>query len=222
MYKPIITAGKGPRRKLYGDGGGLPYIDPSKFGPNPDQTLSQPPPRYSNRYGIRHPDTSDLRIASLRSPLGPATIDPNKAPGINPAAVRAPENGFDWKGALATGAQYAKDITPFISNITNAFRRVPRPSRPTMDSAPVLQKVDLSADRNAMSREINAASAAADRALDGNTAEKVRQYNVGQKLNALSQYQPTGAQPEHRYPEPAGHAFSPDRQRQQPEAGRVA
>jgi hypothetical protein len=159
-------------RKLAG-GGNIPYIDPRQFTYH-DPNLDTMPPR-----PVDFSVASDPKFAM-------ATVPNWKGPGISMDAIKAPAGSNASGDLLGKAADYAKSIAPFASNIVNAFRTVPKPAQPIMDDAPVFQKVDMSADRDAVSREVNAASTAADRALDGNTAEKVRQFNLGTKLNQFS------------------------------------
>jgi hypothetical protein len=119
-----------------------------------------------------------------------ATVGNWHAPGINPDNVPG-SSSTSGSNILSKTAGYANSIAPFASNIVNAFRKVPKPAQPVMDSAPVLQKVNMDAERNAVSRELNAGSAAADRAVDGNTAESIRQFNIGTKLNQFSRINET-------------------------------
>jgi hypothetical protein len=79
----------------------------------------------------------------------------------------------------------AGSIAPFASNIVNAFRRPPAPRTPIMDSPAALRRVDYSNRRYFTNRELSAADVAADRSLPANTAQAVRQYNMGVRLNEL-------------------------------------
>jgi hypothetical protein len=154
-----------------GTGGRIPYIDPSQFTYK-DPNFDLPPP----------PRPVDFGVAS---PTRMATVDNWHTPGINPDNVPG-SSAPSGSSVLNKAAGYANSIAPFASNIVNAFRKVPKPAQPIMDSAPVLQKVNMDADRSAVSRELNAGSAAADRAVDGNTAESIRQFNMGTKLDQFS------------------------------------
>ena len=79
-----------------------------------------------------------------------------------------------------------QDITPFISNISNSFRRAPRPNVPVLDDFTTLKKVDFSDQRHQVRRTMNAAGKATERNVDANTAEAVKAFNRGQEFNQLS------------------------------------
>lgn len=110
--------------------------------------------------------------------------DPNKGATFNNGIrVTTPTTGIgvDWQKATDIG----NSLAPYASNIVNAFRKPPMPGQPIMDSPPVLQKVNMDADRVQVEREINSANTAAERGLASNQAVAVRQFNMGQKLNEL-------------------------------------
>lgn len=115
--------------------------------------------------------------------VGPA-IDLSQASGptSQPVATTGNTKGVNWQKLGDIG----NNLAPYASNIINAFRRAPTPAQPIMDSPPVLQRVNLEADRVQVGRAISAANIGADRTLTGNTATAVRQYNMGQSLNELS------------------------------------
>ena len=80
----------------------------------------------------------------------------------------------------------ANDLSPYISNISNAFRKAPRPTIPIMDSFTNLSKIDLSNERSAVRRTTDAANKATERSVDANTAEAIKAFNRGQEFNQLS------------------------------------
>ncbi len=90
--------------------------------------------------------------------------------------------GVSWNQVASVGSSLA----PYASNIVNAFRKPPQPPTPTMDAPPVFKRLNFENQRYQVNREINAADVAADRTLASNTAQSVRQFNLGQRLNSLS------------------------------------
>ncbi len=154
-------------------------------------TASYGTPGNNNRvpYAPGYADTSIVSTAPSAQPLStPTTLSRGPAMDI-PAAETAGGSSF---GSIMQGIGSAsQSLAPFASNIINSFRRPAKPGRPLLDSAPVLNRVNLDADRGQVSREINNATRLAERSLNSNTAEAVRQFNLGQKLNRFSQINQT-------------------------------
>lgn len=79
-----------------------------------------------------------------------------------------------------------ENVTPFISNIYNAFQKAPRPNVPILDTFTNLNKIDLSNERYQVRRTTDAANKATERNLDSNTAEAVKAFNRGQEFDRIS------------------------------------
>lgn len=93
---------------------------------------------------------------------------------------------IDW-------AKAANSITPFVSNIANAFRKPPVPSSPDAVSSVVTPRVHLDNQRNEINRATHAADVAANRSLDENSAAAVRGANLSTKIAGLSHVNETEA-----------------------------
>lgn len=90
-------------------------------------------------------------------------------------------------GIVPRIAQELKDVSPFLSNIRNSFIKPPKPKMGKMNDFVSLNRVNMDADRNAVSREVNANTTQAYRSLDANTAAAVGMQGLGTKLNQFSQ-----------------------------------
>lgn len=90
------------------------------------------------------------------------------------------------KDAVNKVGKFAEDVSPYISNISNAFRKAPRPGVPVLDSYTNLSKIDLSNERSDIRRTVSAANKATERNVDSNTAEAIKAFNRGQEFNQLS------------------------------------
>ncbi|HEY9658596.1 MAG TPA: hypothetical protein V6C65_09110, partial [Allocoleopsis sp.] len=80
----------------------------------------------------------------------------------------------------------ANAMSPFMSNIVNAFRRPPLPRRGKNFDYTALQKVNLSDERNKISTMYAATNRATDRNVDANTAEAVKAFNRGDEIAKIS------------------------------------
>ena len=78
---------------------------------------------------------------------------------------------------------FANELSPYISNISNAFRKAPRPNVPSMEGFTNLSKIDLSNERYSVKRTTDSANKAAERNVDANTAEAIKAFNRGQEFN---------------------------------------
>lgn len=86
---------------------------------------------------------------------------------------------FDFKGA-------ANAIAPFASNIINSFRKPPKPPTPHLDSQITLNHVNLNNDRAQVERGIRGENTNASKVLDENSAQAIRQQNLGVRASQLS------------------------------------
>ena len=126
--------------------------------------------------------TNNSNIAPILN--GPATITPGTQPLINSSTLVKPTaKKFPWQKITNT----AENIAPYASNIFNMFRSPVPPPNPNLDPGVTLQKVNMDNDRAMVERGIRGANMNADRTLDENTAQSVKQYNLAQRFNQLSQ-----------------------------------
>lgn len=103
--------------------------------------------------------------------------------GINSAPTTKPKGTGNF---MAKGAEVAKAAAPFISNIVNSFRKPPMPRQGKSYNYTPLTKVNLSDERNQISSIYQAGNRAADRNVDGNTAEAIKAFNRGEEISKLS------------------------------------
>lgn len=66
-----------------------------------------------------------------------------------PTGTGPEKAGFNWGKAAGT----ANAVMPFISNLANAFRRVPKPRRPQMEQGMPVQYVNYDSDRAELDRQ---------------------------------------------------------------------
>lgn len=108
----------------------------------------------------------------------PGTIKP----GVTAPAVE------DQKTSISG---VAEKVMPFVSNISNTFRKLPTPPTPTMQSLATPSLMNLDADRAEVTRQRRGADAAADANLNGgNAATASRAANLAQSIrgaNAVNQ-----------------------------------
>lgn len=117
------------------------------------------------------------------SPGTLTTINPNLKPTISQVPTYANNKTSTWQKIANT----ADDLAPYASNILNAFRKPIAPPMPAMDPGVTLQRVNLDNDRAMVERGIRGANMNADRTLDENTSQAVKQYNLATRFNQLSQ-----------------------------------
>lgn len=129
--------------------------------------------------------TSGISTASGVSVGKPSLAQVNRAKWQDSVVGKGIGKVGDFLTSEKTGSAMRK-IAPFASNIVNTFRKPPMPNRPVMENYTAVQKVDNSNELNQISREINAADKGAERVVDGNTAARIKQANLGTKLNAFS------------------------------------
>lgn len=86
------------------------------------------------------------------------------------------------------GASRISDaITPYMSNIANAFRRPPQVPTPNLVSPVTLSRIRLDATRQQASNASRAQDINADRSLDEQSAAAVRSSNLAKNLNQQGQ-----------------------------------
>lgn len=90
-----------------------------------------------------------------------------------------------WNGVRKTAGK-AGNLTPYLSNIANAFTHAPSPRIPTLHNYTSLQKVNLSDERDQANRGYMSSAKATERNLPSNEAEAVKAYSRGQLANNLS------------------------------------
>ena len=78
-------------------------------------------------------------------------------------------------------------LIPFVSNIVNTFRKPPKVPMPNLNPQVTLQKVNYDNDRYAVESGIRGNNKMVEMNLDENTASAVKQYNLAQRFNQLSQ-----------------------------------
>lgn len=78
------------------------------------------------------------------------------------------------------------DMTPYISNIANAFQKPAAVPMPIMDRPIELQKVNMDNDRYESQKDYRGTMLNADATLDGNTAVAVKQFGKAQKFAQMS------------------------------------
>lgn len=120
-------------------------------------------------------------IPTGRKPLS-TTLLSRTSPNIPDTPVKPIGSRFN----LDNITKGAKSAAPFVSNITNSFRHAPRPSFPMLDSSSSLQKVSLAGERYNVSRATQGANKSAERNVDANTAEVIKQFNNAGEFDKLS------------------------------------
>lgn len=115
-------------------------------------------------------------------------------PGGNTDAVqnmsKAPVKSTGTKSTTAINmkslGKAAGSVIPYASNIINSFRKLPKPPAPHLDSQIALKHVNLNNDRAMVERGIRGENMNASKVLDENTAQAVRQANLGVRTTQLS------------------------------------
>ena len=77
-------------------------------------------------------------------------------------------------------------LTPYLSNIYNAFQKPAPVPAPVYNSPVRLQRVNFDNDRYEVSKDYRTDRLNADQTLDANTAAAVKQYAKGQKFSSMS------------------------------------
>lgn len=80
----------------------------------------------------------------------------------------------------------ADAVAPFVSNIANAFRKPPMPSRDIATPYTTLSKVNLDNERADLNRTMNIADRSAERNVDGNTSEAIKAFNRGTRFDRMN------------------------------------
>jgi hypothetical protein len=78
------------------------------------------------------------------------------------------------------------DMTPYISNIANAFQKPAAVPMPIMDRPIELQKVNMDNDRYESQKDYRGTMLNADATLDANTSVAVKQFGKAQKFAQMS------------------------------------
>jgi hypothetical protein len=112
------------------------------------------------------------------APLGDGT-------GTTPATTPIAGTPQPPRGGRNYGATAAQ-IAPFVSNIVNTFRTPAAVPDPHLNSPINLQKANYNNDRYGVETGARAMYQNADRTLDENTAQRVKQYALAQRFNQLS------------------------------------
>lgn len=86
---------------------------------------------------------------------------------------------IDWKGT-------ASAVTPYLSNLFNAFQKPAPVPKPVYNSPVTLQKVNFDNDRYEVAKDYRTDRLNADQTLDANTAVAVKQFSKGQKFGSMS------------------------------------
>lgn len=135
---------------------------------------------------VTTPQTSEWM--SRASGNGAMKINDKAKPFLNtpPAAGTGTRKPNTFSKVFNKIGSSADELSPYISNISNAFRKAPRPTVPIMDSFTNLSKIDLSNERHAVKRTTDAANKATERNVDSSTAEAIKAFNRGQEFNQLS------------------------------------
>jgi len=143
---------------------------------------------FSTSINTTAPDTEDYIPRTTGT--GTMRIADRLKGSLNTSMAKAKSPGMFSKifnaGTVNKAGEFAKEISPYISNISNAFRKAPRPIVPVTDSFTNLKKIDLSNERYAVRRTTDAANKATERNVDANTAEAIKAFNRGQEFNQLS------------------------------------
>lgn len=80
----------------------------------------------------------------------------------------------------------ASSVTPYLSNIYNAFQKPAPVPQPVYNKPISLQRIDMNNDRYEANKDYRADILNADRTLDGNTSVGVKQLAKAQKFNNMS------------------------------------
>jgi hypothetical protein len=94
--------------------------------------------------------------------------------------------GFFSSANLKKLSNSSASLTPYLSNIANAFRKPPMPKTPVMDPYTSLSTVNYSNERNDVNTDSMASARATERNIDSNTAEAIKQFGNGQRFQRLS------------------------------------
>jgi hypothetical protein len=100
-------------------------------------------------------------------------------PGRDEKVAGGEKLSIDWQDA-------ARNIVPYVSNIANAFRKTPRPSRPEQMQYQSFATPNLEQARTDVRRAQASFNAGTDRTLDAQTAASAQAAMQGQSLNQLS------------------------------------
>lgn len=126
-----------------------------------------------------------IKFSGVEVPTGSGARGDTFGPTVGDGTLQYP-GGAKVPGAGPDVGGMANNTAPFVSNIVNAFRKPPMPEMGTMNPMVTLQKVNMDNERNSIDRDVNAADADASRTLSANTAQAVKQYNLGNRINAKS------------------------------------
>lgn len=139
---------------------------------------------------IESPLSGDPAATSIpmgtRRPLS-TTISARTSPTVTSTTAAGRTGGIFSSMDINKISSKMSDVAPFISNISNAMRKAPKPTLPILDTFNNLQKVNLSGERYDVSRNTMAANRAAERNVDANTAEAIKSFNNGQNFDRISQ-----------------------------------
>ncbi len=137
-------------------------------------------------------NTNSLTLPAATRTIGTGTMDVVGKPisYFNTPAANGKGPGLFSRifnqNTLNKAGKFADDVTPFISNITNAFRKPPMPKYPTLEGFTNLDKVDYSNERYQVGRAVASANKATERNIDSNTAEAIKGFNRGEEFNRMS------------------------------------
>lgn len=92
---------------------------------------------------------------------------------------------YKWPSEKKKSNFEASDFVPYVSNIANMFRKVPRPMAPDLVDPIVNQKVSL-AGAKAQTEEMSRAADLATQGLDAQTGAAVRTGNLANRLRSLN------------------------------------
>lgn len=117
--------------------------------------------------------------------VGAAPITANAPSTVSPLQISGPTSS-PTSSLSGTLANASNAIMPYASNIVNQFQRPPNVPLPHQDSLVTLNSPSFANDRNEVNRDVNTVNASVDRSVDGQTAAKIKLFNLGQKLDKLS------------------------------------
>jgi hypothetical protein len=118
--------------------------------------------------------------------LGDTVKIPSNVALIKEAPKNSMPKKIDWNAVGTRATDTANQLAPYASNIINALRSPARVPTPNLDAPVTLQRANYDNDRYSTERGIRGINANADRTLDENTSQSVKQYNLAQKFNQLS------------------------------------
>lgn len=144
-------------------------------------------PRMFDGKSLSIPATTQAKINSDNANKWSSltSITPVQPTGTGSRRPRILSNIFSNENINKVG-KFANELSPYISNISNTFRKAPKPNVPILDTYTNLSKIDLSNERHGVKRTIDAANKATERSVDANTAEAIKAFNRGQEFNQLS------------------------------------